>query len=642
MNCVACEGTGVSTRGRPCSPCSGTGKKKEEAPLFFDVETHLIKPARTIPPLVCLSLEHDGAVDLYGKEDALEVFEGMLDSGRTIVGHNVVYDLAVMCRERPDFLPRVFEAYEQGRISCTMIRQKLIDLAEGHYYGFYRVDGQTVKISYGLDALCLRLLGLELPKSEIRLQYAELDGVPIDDWSEPARDYAMTDVAVTSEIWHVQQENNTWHKYLLDQYRQCCAAWWIQLMQAWGLRTDPVWVKQFASELQADFDQKAELLMRHALVREDGSRDTKAAMNRMVSVCMRKGLDVATTDTGRVSLSADACGEVRDELMQAYAEFSSIKKQISTDIPLLERGTVVPIHPRWESLKETGRTGTKPNVQNVPVYGKMRECFIPRPGMVFASADYDGFELRAMSQFCFSKFKKSRLAEALNRGLDPHLVVASKLLKISYGEAKHRKDADDDEVYRARQSGKICNFGFPGGLGALSFVSFAKANYNVEVTEDEARKLKDEWLESWPEFRTYFAYFGQLCEQVDPQFVQLFSNRFRGNIIFTEACNGAFQGLAADAAKAAGFLISRACYTEPESPLYGSRIVNFIHDEFILESPERGAAEAAEELARLMVKGASLFLPDVPPKASPLLMRRWSKKAKELRDENGRLIPWNI
>mgnify|MGYP006908344968 CR=1 FL=1 len=28
MNCVACEGTGVSSRGRPCSPCAGTRQKK--------------------------------------------------------------------------------------------------------------------------------------------------------------------------------------------------------------------------------------------------------------------------------------------------------------------------------------------------------------------------------------------------------------------------------------------------------------------------------------------------------------------------------------------------------------------------------------------------------------------------------------
>ena len=97
---------------------------------------------------------------------------------------------------------------------------------------------------------------------------------------------------------------------------------------------------------------------------------------------------------------------------------------------------------------------------------------------------------------------------------------------------------------------------------------------------------------------------------------------------------------AADAAKNAGFLVSRACYVEPTSPLYGSRIVNFVHDELIIEAPEEKAHEAAMELARVMVAGASVLMPDVPPKVEPLLMRRWSKKAKPLY-EGETLIPWN-
>jgi len=52
------------------------------------------------------------------------------------------------------------------------------------------------------------------------------------------------------------------------------------------------------------------------------------------------------------------------------------------------------------------------------------------------------------------------------------------------------------------------------------------------------------------------------------------------------------------------------------------------------------AAEAAEELSRLMVLGASEWIPDIKMAAEPCLMRVWSKDAKTLRDTHGRLLPW--
>jgi len=193
----------------------------------------------------------------------------------------------------------------------------------------------------------------------------------------------------------------------------------------------------------------------------------------------------------------------------------------------------------------------------------------------------------------------------------------------------------------ARQTAKVANFGFPGGLGALRLVDFARTIYGVEISQADAVRLKQTWLASWPEFRSYFARVGDICDALNPAIEQLFVGRTRGGVSYTEACNTLFQGLAADAAKAAGFAVSRACYAEPRSPLFGSRIVNFVHDEIIIETPEKGAHEAAEELARVMVSGASVLMPDVPPSAEPVLMRRWSKKAKQIRDAQGRLIPWD-
>ena len=89
--------------------------------------------------------------------------------------------------------------------------------------------------------------------------------------------------------------------------------------------------------------------------------------------------------------------------------------------------------------------------------------------------------------------------------------------------------------------------------------------------------------------------------------------------------------------------ICRAQYVERDSPLFNTRTVAFVHDEFVCEGPEARLHEAAYELARLMREGANLYLPDVPipaAKLKPSGMRRWSKKAVPLFDASGRLIPW--
>jgi DNA polymerase-1 len=104
--------------------------------------------------------------------------------------------------------------------------------------------------------------------------------------------------------------------------------------------------------------------------------------------------------------------------------------------------------------------------------------------------------------------------------------------------------------------------------------------------------------------------------------------------------NTLFQGLAADLAKDAGYRVSRACYAEPGPPLYGSYVVNFIHDELLLELPEERASDAAIEAARIMRDVGAQWCPDVKPDAQPALMRRWHKEAETKKDATGRLIPW--
>ena len=604
-------------------------------PIAFDTETALIKPGLLAPPLVCISIADGVDVDLVHHTGAREVVKAMLESGRVLVGHNVSYDFGVIAAAWPDLLPAIFDAYESNRVTDTMLREKLQHIAIGVYRGFEHVDGKYVKLGYSLAEVAKRRVGRTLDKDTWRLRYAELYDVPITWWPEGAAEYAKTDAQVTFGVWRDQQDEGA--EYLDDQYRQARAAFMLHLMACYGLKTDPVAVEAHAVALQNRYaDLKGELIDA-GLLRANGVRNTKAAKAYMEATCEDLGLALVTTTKGNVQLDKDTCESTGDPILEAYAEISGLKKKLGTDVELLRRGH---IQARFESLLETGRTSSSPNVQNLPRKGGVRECFVPRKGWVYAAADYSQFELRTVSQVCLAVLGHSQLAGALNKGFDPHLEIARRIVGCSYEEALANKK--DPEIDNARQVGKVANFGFPGGLGYVRFVDFARKSYGVTLSEDKARALKRYWFEAWPEFKAYFEWIGRQCDVPVPVIEQLYVGRKRANVTFTEACNTMFQGLAADAAKHAGFLIAKACYVEPASPLFGSRPANFVHDEYIVETLDNeGAGGVAAELARLMIKGAAPFLPDVPAVVEPYLMRRWSKNAGPLFDESGRLIPWD-
>ena len=81
---------------------------------------------------------------------------------------------------------------------------------------------------------------------------------------------------------------------------------------------------------------------------------------------------------------------------------------------------------------------------------------------------------------------------------------------------------------------------------------------------------------------------------------------------------------------------------DPE--LYGCRIVNFIHDQFLIEAEEARAAAAAKRVEYWCGRAAIEVLPDygwkMAEKSDAILCRRWSKFAERVTDANGELTAW--
>lgn len=187
--------------------------------------------------------------------------------------------------------------------------------------------------------------------------------------------------------------------------------------------------------------------------------------------------------------------------------------------------------------------------------------------------------------------------------------------------------------------GQCANFGLPGGLGIDSLITFARKNYKIPLTREQALKLKEDWLRALPEMRKYFAWKSQQIGLGDAQVEAVISGMKRGGVGYCDGCNYDFQNPAAWTAKKALFDVAYECYVDKGTPLFGTRPVAFIHDEIIAEVPEKTAHEASHRLAEVMCAAAQPHAPTIPITASPALMRRWYKGAEAVY-ENGRLVPW--
>jgi DNA polymerase-1 len=603
----------------------------------FDTETELIAPGNQAPHLICLTwTDQYGDAQIIHWKHAFEIARELIANASAenpLVGHNAAFDLCVLARQYPDLMPTIFEAYQRDAILDTAVAEKLIDIARGF-------ERSTQKGSYTLASLADRYLGLTLDKDTWRMRYGELKEARLDEWPLGAKDYALLDAKTVLEIFKIQQRQLS-----PDLPAQCRADFALRLASNRGVITCPVAVSKFSAQVRDEYESVKAKLLQGGLLRTQTRlgektfvRNTKKAQERLGEIL---GTNVERTPSGLVQVDEDSCIASKDGLLLAYNRFTKLQTLTTKDCAILQRGTEAPIHTYFNVLVNTGRASSRnPNMQNPRREPGVRECFVPRDGFVFASADYEAAELHTLGQVCISWFGFSTLADQLNQGIDPHLSFAARLLYIDYEEAVARKRAGDNKVLETRQMAKAANFGFPGGMGAKTFRAYAKG-YGFDLSFQLASDLRKRWLASFPEMEKYFARISDLCRNSQlADLRHLFSKRVRGRVHFTAACNSFFQGLAADGAKRALFEVQRHCQARPESSLFGSHVVNFLHDEIMLEVPEGRGHDAAHELAEIMVREFNHFVPNVPVKASPQLMRCWSKNAKSVYDASGRLIPW--
>ena len=205
---------------------------------------------------------------------------------------------------------------------------------------------------------------------------------------------------------------------------------------------------------------------------------------------------------------------------------------------------------------------------------------------------------------------------------------------------------------------KPTGLGYPGGLGPVTFIEYARTTYGVPVTYEEAKALRMLWLATYPEAEEY------LNEWVPSQAltgVQIKNTKkgtmeqahayktplgmVRGRATYCSTANGfGLQSPSSECTKMGLHEVTEECWIRPGSVLYGDRMVNYVHDELMLEIKDQGAAtntEKASLVERHMQEQMSRITPDVRVSTEPALMLRWSKSAEPKYNSKKQLIPYD-
>lgn len=614
--------------------------------VAWDTETHLIKPGCLAPRLVCLSFSEDGKnTELLDREQGLAWLHKNLDDPFvTLVAHHAPFDLGVAAAEDPSLLPKIFREIDARRLTCTKLREMIICNAKGELKFEYDEELEEFKKqSFTLERIAWHRMGIEVQKGEDtwRLRYRELDGIPLAKWPPEARDYACFDSALCWRVWN-SQRLETDPEGIPGEGWQMEAAWALQLVSIWGLRCDPDEVAKVGQKFKEEFEKALEVAQEHGFVRDNKQRSKNlAAIREAVEKNLtEQGKKTPKTAKGSVSTARDTLKKTGHPGLLAVAEMGVWQKLLTTYLPILEQGTEHPINPSYNPILETFRTScARPNIQNQPRKGGVRECYAARDGWAFVFCDYDTLELRSLAQVNLDLFGESAMAEALREGKDLHLDMAAEIAGIEYPKAVSLMEEGDSQIQEFRQHSKPANFGFPGGMGAQKFVDYA-AGYGIKLSLEAAEELRRTFMRKWPEMRLYFAYCANLIDGEKASSVTfLRSEMVRGDVMYTAVCNGFFQHLAAMGAKQALYEVTKECYTG-NTALRGSRPIGFIHDEIGIETPDnKNRAAAAERLEQVMIKVMKRWITDIPITCGSVMMYRWFKGAKPVYDKRGRLVP---
>ena len=371
-------------------------------------------------------------------------------------------------------------------------------------------------------------------------------------------------------------------------------------METNGIEIDADALKEYGDELSQKMEQIAEIIYDEA-----GERFNIGSPKQLGEILFGKmGLKGGKKTKTGYSTDADTLEKLKKDspMVANVLEYRKYSKLKSTYCDGLIK-TIAPdgrIHTTFNQMvTATGRLSSQdPNLQNIPIRTKdgekIRRAFVAKEGCTLIDADYSQIELRILAHIS----NDERMKAAFNEGRDIHAITASQVFGVPLEEVTAEQ----------RRRAKAVNFGIVYGISAFAL------SEDIGVFVSEAQSYIDGYFRAYSGVKDYMDSIRESAKEQGC--VRTIFGRKRDlpelkssnhNIrAFGErvALNMPIQGAAADIMKIAMIRVWKRLKEEGLE----SRLLVQVHDELLLEAPERETEQAAEILKQEMERAADLSI----------------------------------
>jgi DNA polymerase-1 len=313
------------------------------------------------------------------------------------------------------------------------------------------------------------------------------------------------------------------------------------------------------------------------------------------------------TASGNYSTSAEVLESLSGkhpviDLLLEYRELSKLKSTYLDALPEQVNPATGRIHTSYNQAGAvTGRiASSNPNLQNIPIRTELgrqvRQAFIASPGFSLLSVDYSQVELRIAAHMS----NDQAMQAAFRAGQDIHTATAAGILGKSL----------DSVTKEERRNAKAINFGLLYGMSPYGLTR------SSDLTLAEAEDFVEAYFKQFPGVKAYLDNMRRLAARQG--YVETLLGRRRyfpglksgGNPATRareerEAINAPIQGTAADIMKIAMNRVAHAL-AENHSP---SRMLLQVHDELVLECPEKDLKKTTQIVRTMMENAYNLVIP---------------------------------
>ncbi|MDQ3924750.1 MAG: bifunctional 3'-5' exonuclease/DNA polymerase [Actinomycetota bacterium] len=556
--------------------------KSTEA-VGVDIETTGLSPRDGRVRLLQLATpDKTFIVDVFEIRDLAPLKE-VLESGPVKALHNGKFDYQFLKAEHGISLSPIFD---------TMLAAQLL-------------AGGDQSPSFALEAVAKRHADLELDKTARG-----------EDWSgglsETQIEYAARDAAVLLPLRESLQEELEEEKLIRVSEIEFRAVAAIAEMELKGIKLDVVRWKELektvrqrrdeaALRLESFFPEPEGVLPLEGL----GPRLNLNSPKQITDAFRSIGVELPDTKVWTLlKIEHPAAG--------ALLEYRELQKKLGTYLetyPNFIHEKTGRIHANFLQCRvPTGRLAcTSPNIQQIPHEDEFRRCFVAEAGNVLVIADYSQIELRILAEVS----EDPAFIEAFQRGDDLHRVTAATMYGVPM----------EGVTREQRSAAKRINFGLMYGRGARSLSA------QLGTDEERGRELIDEYFANYPKVQRFLQRTANRAMR--DRTLRTLAGRVRKfgdapvsddrGALRREAMNYPIQGTSADIAKLA------LGYVREELEGLNARLINCIHDEFVVECAEDVAEVVAEHTKRAMNQAGEEILEKVPTEVEVTTSREWRK-----------------